>query len=304
MRIGVMGAGAVGCYYGGMLARGGHEVVLVGRPVHVEAMREHGLRMETAAFDERIAVEAATEPEVIAGCDVVLVAVKSADTEAVGEQLRPLLAPGALVLSLQNGIDNADRLAAVLPDQRVEAAVVYVATEMGGPGHVRHHGRGELVVGPGAAPIAGDFEAADIPMTVTASAADVRAALWAKLTANCAWNALSAITDRPYGWLHTVDGVAGPSGVLADVVAECRAVARAEGIDLPPDALAQVESLAGSMPGQRSSTAQDLARGRPTEIAHLNGYVVRRGVELGVPTPVSRLLLTLVAALERRAAEG
>lgn len=92
--------------------------------------------------------------------------------------------------------------------------------------------------------------------------------------------------------------------MLADVVAECRAVARAEGIDLPPDALAQVESLAGSMPGQRSSTAQDLARGRPTEIAHLNGYVVRRGVELGVPTPVSRLLLTLVAALERRAAEG
>lgn len=304
MRVGVMGAGAVGCYYGGMLARAGHEVVLVGRPVHVEAMRADGLRVQTSSFDERVEVEAVTEPAVIAGADVVLVAVKSADTESVGAQLRPLLTPGALVLSLQNGIDNADRLARELPEQCVEPAVVYVATEMAGPGHVRHHGRGELVVGPGAAAIADDFGAADIPVTVTASATQVRAALWAKLTANCAWNALSAITDRPYGWLHAVDGIGGPDGVLADVVAECRAVAHAEGVEVAADALTQVESLAASMPAQRSSTAQDLARGRPTEIAYLNGYVVRRGTELGVPTPVNRLLLTLVTALEAARGEA
>ena len=106
MRIGVMGAGAVGCYYSGMLARGGHEVVLVGRPVHVEAMREHGLRMETAAFDERIAVEAATEPEVIAGCDVVLVAVKSADTDK-GSSIRPV----ARLYRSQIAGDKADSVA-------------------------------------------------------------------------------------------------------------------------------------------------------------------------------------------------
>lgn len=290
-----MGAGAVGCYYGGMLARAGHEVVLVGRPAHVEAMRD-GLRVQTAEFDEWVPVIASTDPRALAGCDVVIVAVKSGDSTAAARQLADHLSEGVIVLSMQNGVDNAGRLAAELPGIAVEPVVVYVATEMARPGHVRHHGRGDLVVGPGAQGIVGAFEAAGVPVTV----GDVRAALWAKLVANCAWNALSAITDRPYGWLIDIDGV--PS-VLADVVAECRAVAAAEGVDLPGDVLAAVTSLSSSMPAQRSSTQQDLARHRPTEIEHLNGYVVRRGEQLGVPAPVNGLLLTLVRALERRGGE-
>lgn len=312
MRVAVVGAGAVGCYYGGMLARGvgpggadrqRHDVILIGRPAHIEAMQADGLRLETASFDEYVAVEASVDPAAVAGAEVVLVAVKSADTEPVARQIGPYLRKGALVLSLQNGVDNADRLARLLPAHRVEPVVVYVATEMVGPGHVRHNGRGELVVGPGAASIEPEFAAAGVPVTVTASTAAVRAALWAKLAANCAWNAMSAIADRPYGWLSEVAGVTGVPGVLSDVVAECRAVAAAEGIDLPAELLKQVASLAQSMPGQRSSTAQDLARGRVTEIAHLNGYVVGRGADLGVPTPANRVLLTLVTALERRSAE-
>lgn len=290
-----MGAGAVGCYYGGMLARAGHEVVLVGRPAHVEAMRA-GLRLQTARFDERVSVRASTDPAALAGSDVVIVAVKSGDSTAAARQLAAHLGDEALVLSMQNGVDNADRLGAELPGRRVEPVVVYVATEMAGPGHVRHHGRGDLVIGPGAAGVVADFEAAGVPVSV----GDVRAALWAKLTANCAWNALSAVTDRPYGWLIEIEGV---PAVLADVVAECRAVAAAEGVRLPSDVLTSVASLAESMPAQRSSTAQDLARHRPTEIEHLNGYVVRRGEQLGVPAPVNALLLTLVRAMERRVGE-
>lgn len=296
MRVGVLGAGAVGCYYGGMLARAGHDVVLVGRPVHVEAMRD-GLRVQTAQFDERVPVRASTDAAALADCDVVIVAVKSGDSTAAGEQLAEHLRADALVMSLQNGVDNADRLAAALGGRRVEPVVVYVATEMAGPGHVRHHGSGDLAVGPGAQSIVADFEAAGVPVVV----GDVRAALWGKLVANCAWNALSAITDRPYGWLAEIDGAA---GVLADVVAECRAVAAADGIELPADLVAGVSSLATSMPAQRSSTAQDLSRGHPTEIEHLNGYVVRRGAELGVPTPLNALLTVLVRALERVRAES
>src|SRR5215207_3665507 len=113
LKVAVMGAGAVGCYYGGMLARAGHEVVLIGRPQHVEAIERNGLRMETKAFDERVRLAASTEASAVRGADLVLFCVKSTDTEAAGAQISPHLTPGALVLTLQNGVDNADRLRTV-----------------------------------------------------------------------------------------------------------------------------------------------------------------------------------------------
>ncbi|MBC7548860.1 MAG: NAD(P)-binding domain-containing protein, partial [Polaromonas sp.] len=148
LTIAVMGAGAVGCYYGGMLARAGHQVVLIARPSHAEAVMQHGLRLQTTTFDEHVSLSASTEVSALQSANLVLFCVKSPDTEATGVLMRPHLAPGALVLCLQNGVDNADRLRPVLPDHTVAAAVVYVATEMAGAGHVRHHGRGELVMEP------------------------------------------------------------------------------------------------------------------------------------------------------------
>src|SRR5690606_29879981 len=114
MNIAVMGAGAVGCYYGGMLARAGHEVTLVGRPQHVEAVRRAGLRLQTQAFDERVPVQASTGAEGVRGAELVLFAVKSPDTEAAGATLAPFLERDAAILTLQNGVDNAERLAATL----------------------------------------------------------------------------------------------------------------------------------------------------------------------------------------------
>jgi 2-dehydropantoate 2-reductase len=135
-RIAVMGAGAVGCYYGFKLARAGHDVVLIGRPQHVEAVERQGLRLETQTFDEHIRVSASTEGSAVQGTQLVLFCVKSIDTESGAAAIKPHLAPDALVLSLQNGVENADRLRALLP-QDVIAAVVYIGTEMAGPGHVR-----------------------------------------------------------------------------------------------------------------------------------------------------------------------
>src|SRR5215211_3960584 len=110
LKVAVMGAGAVGCYYGGMLARAGHDVVLIARPQHVEAIGRDGLRMETRTFDEQVRLRASSEPSAAQGANLVLFCVKSMDTESAGTQLRPYLAPDALVLCLQNGVDNADRL--------------------------------------------------------------------------------------------------------------------------------------------------------------------------------------------------
>jgi 2-dehydropantoate 2-reductase len=294
LQVAVLGAGAVGCFYGGMLARAGHRVTLIGRPQHVQVFEAQGLRMQTLAFDETVKLHASTEASAVAGADLVLFAVKSPDTETAGAQMREHLKPGALVLCLQNGVDNAERLRAVLPGVQVAAAVVYVATEMAGPGHLRHHGRGELVIEPSPASerVAQALAAAGVPTEISDN---VRGALWAKLILNCAYNALSAVGRIPYGELVRQPGV---QDTMRDVVAECRAVAAADGVTLPGDVDAAVRRIAETMPSQYSSTAQDLMRGKPSEIDHLNGHVVRRGEALGVPTPANRVLWAVVKLVE------
>src|SRR5262245_43650468 len=141
--VAVMGAGAVGCYFGGMLARGGHDVTLVARPRHVEAISRDGLRMDTRTFDEYVRLKATSDPAAVTGARLVLCCVKSVDTERAGEQIQPYVGNETVVLCLQNGCDNDQRLRAVLTQPEVAAAVVFVGTEMLGPGHVKHHGSGE-----------------------------------------------------------------------------------------------------------------------------------------------------------------
>lgn len=295
MKIAVMGAGAVGCYYGAMLARAGHEVCLIGRPQHVEAVNARGLILETSQFTEAVRVTASVTASGVADADIVLFCVKSNDTAGAGDEMAPYVKEGATILSLQNGVDNSERLQAVLKRPVVPVAV-YVAADMSAPGHVRHHGRGELIIGPSpaSADIAAAFENAAIPTRVSNA---VTEALWTKLIVNCAYNALSAIAQRPYGRLIQMEGVI---EVMRDVVGECVEVAARSGVSVPADIFATVMGIAASMPNQHSSTAQDLARGKKTEIDHLNGYVVRKAAEFGLSTPANRALLVVIKALESK----
>lgn len=289
MRIAVMGAGAVGCFFGALLHRAGHEVVLIGREGLVQAVRDQGLRLQMQGFDGRLPLLADTSPHAVAGAGLVLFCVKSMDTEAAGEQIQPFLDAGSTVLCLQNGVDNAQRLSATLAREAVPVAV-YVATEMAGPAHVLHNGRCELVLGASAGSVTAMqlLTAAGIPASVTPRVQD---ALWTKLTINCAYNALSALSQLPYGELIGRPGIL---DTIKAVVGECRAVAEALGVQLPASILQDTLAIARSMPGQRSSTAQDLLRGRRTEIDYINGHVAREGERLGVATPVNRLLHSLV----------
>ena len=295
MKIAVMGAGAVGCYYGGMLARAGHAVVLIGRPQHVAAIRDAGLYMETQSFNAHVPIQASTDPGAVQGARLVLCCIKSTDTETAATAMAPYLEADVVLLSLQNGVDNAERLQGVL-QREVVPAVVYVATEMAGPGHVKHHGGGELVIGPSSLgnEMLELFANAAVPVQISGN---VAGALWAKLIVNCAYNALSAITQLPYG--HLVQGV-GVEDVMRDVVQECLAVAEADGISVPGDPWEAVRHIARTMPSQLSSTAQDLARHKLSEIDHLNGYVMGKGKALVIPTPVNRVLHSLVKLLESR----
>ncbi len=295
MEIAVMGAGAVGCYYGGLLARSGHAVTLIGRPVHVEAIQRNGLRLQTADADLRVPLAASTEPNAVRDAEMVLCCVKTADTTAAAAAMAPFLSPNAVIVSLQNGIENPELLRATLPHEVIPAAV-YVATAMVGDGHVRHHGGGQVVIGqsPHGDTVAAAFAAAGVPVEISDN---IEGVLWTKLIVNCAYNALSAITALPYGQLVRHDGV---EQVLRDVVDECLAVATKAGFVPVGDVREGVARIPRIMAEQTSSTAQDLQRGRRSEIDYLNGCIVRKGEALGVPTPANRLLQTLVKILETR----
>lgn len=306
--IAVFGAGAVGCWFGGLLARAGAPVTLIGRSAHVDAIASSGLRLESSHLDERVSVAASTDPAAARGARLVLVAVKGYATEKAGRALAPHLAGDATVLSLQNGVENAARLAATT-GRDAFPAVVWVAASMAGPGVVRHAGRGDLVIGdPAWTSPAGEtrrrtlegiarvFEAAGVRCAVTD---EIEAELWAKLAANCAFNPVSALSRARYGRIG-----ASPGGrrLLKDVVAEVLAVAAAGGVAMGArDVLGTVLKLADSMAEATSSMAQDLAAGRRTEIDDLNGFVARRANELGVPAPINGTLAVLVKLLEERA---
>jgi 2-dehydropantoate 2-reductase len=299
--VAVMGAGAVGCYFGAVLADAGKKVRLIGRQALVDAVTRDGLRLESAKFSKRIRVDATTDPAGVHEAGLVLFAVKSPDTETVAAAIAPHLAPEAVVLSLQNGVDNFERLRARIANA-VVPAVVYVAAEITAPGVVRHNGRGDLVIGAprgqgvsGAliADLAAFLAGAKIPTRVSDN---IEGELWTKLLLNGAYNAISALGRSNYGRLVAMPEV---QQVMREAVAEILALARAKGVRLDlDDPMATVLGLASMMPEQMSSTAQDLARRKPTEIDHLNGYIVRESDALGLPVPVNRTLAALVKLAE------
>jgi 2-dehydropantoate 2-reductase len=301
-KIAVVGAGAVGGYFGGLLARAGAPVVMIGRPAFVEAVKKNGLFLDTLQFQESVRVEASTELNAARGAEVVLFCVKTTDNAATARALSPLLAPGSLVLSFQNGVDNAEQIRAAAGIEALPT-VVYVAASVPEPGRVKHVGRGDLVFGPPnekTERAVALFTRAGVPCRISEN---IEGELWTKLIWNCALNAVSALGRAKYGQI-----AASPDArkVVETAVDEVLAVARAAkihppGLEDPKVAIAGAFKIATQMAEALSSTAQDMNRGKRTEIDSLNGYISRRGAELGVPTPVNHVLYALVKLAEGRA---
>ena len=294
----IVGAGAVGCYFGGMLARVGVPVTLIGRATHIDVIRRDGVFIDRSDFQDYIRVDGSTDIRAVAQGTIVLLCVKTVDTETAAAAIVPHLGAGSLLISFQNGVDNVERIERASGIHAIPA-VVYVAAAMSGPGRVKHSGRGDLVIGDSGRRkdlerVAQLFERARIPCRI---ADDIAAELWTKLVLNCAYNAISAVTQARYGLIAN-----NPTArqVMEELVKEVLDVARAAGIALKDRELVTAAALkfGDTMANATSSTAQDLARGRPTEIDSLNGYISRRGKELGVPTPVNTTLYTLVKLLE------
>ena len=297
-RVAVVGAGAVGGYFGGMLARAGAPVIMIGRAAFVDAVRKNGLLLDTLQFKESVRVEASTELEAVRGAEIVLFCVKTTDTESTARALAPLLSASATVVSLQNGVDNAEKIRAAGIDAL--SAVVYVAASVPAPAHVKHVGRGDLVLGPHTPRterVAALFERAGVTCRISEN---IEGELWTKLIWNCALNAISALGRAKYGQIaKNADALRVVEGVVNEVLAVA-AAARVQlpGVETPQAGLAGALKIATQMSGAISSTGQDLMRGKRTEIDSLNGYISRRGAELGVPTPVNHALYALVRLAE------
>jgi 2-dehydropantoate 2-reductase len=298
-KVAVVGAGAVGGYFGGMLARAGLPVTMIGRTAFVEAVQRSGLRIDSYQFQDTVHPRASTELSAAADADVVLFCVKTTDTASVAKKLSTVRQPASLVVSMQNGVNNAEEIRTASGIDALPA-VVYVAASVPAPGSVKHLGRGDLVVGPQTdrtERIAALFKGAKVPCRISDN---IEGELWTKLIWNCALNAISALGRVTYGEIIASEDA---KKLVEAAVYETLSVARAKGIrppglEDPKAAIAGSFKIAEQMSGTRSSTAQDLARGKHTEISSLNGYVARLGEQLGVSTPVNHALYTLVKLYE------
>ena len=318
MRIGIVGAGAIGCVVGGLLTQAGHDVTLIDQwPEHVETLKRQGLRLSGTCGDHLIAVQALHLHEVqrvVTPFDAVFVAVKSYDTEwATALGVAHLARPQGVVVDFQNGINDA-RVAAVAGRERTLGCIILIAAGMYEAGHAMRTDRGSagFKIGeldgrdtPRARALAGVLSVV-APTTVTPNLWGER---WSKLALNCMANPIAGLSGLGTAELRIEPG---PRRLAVHLAAEVIGVGRARGFEVEPiwgiaaqrfvDAaagrgLAEVEADisrdANSRIGGRPSLLQDVMRGRRTEIEHLNGYVVAEGRKAGVATPINEAVVEL-----------
>ena len=302
-RVLVMGTGALGAFYGGRLAQAGIDVVFVARGATLAALRSDGLVIESARGVERVApVRAVATPAEAGPCSVVLVCVKSYDTDAAIAALRPVVGSDTIVLSLQHGIENEERLAAGLGLPPLLAGMTQIGAELVAPGVVRVDSGGRIVFGeldgratPRADRLAALFAGAGIDHRV---ARRIAVMLWDKLAWNAAFNAVTAVTRRTVGEvLADPDGSALVRAAMLEVVA----VAQASGVPLAAEKVDEaLRHSAAELGMLKTSMLQDRLRGRRLEYDALNGAVLRAAARHRVPAPVNRVLHALLAVIDAR----
>jgi 2-dehydropantoate 2-reductase len=289
MRIIIMGTGGIGGYFGAKLARAGEDVTFLARGAHLAAMQSQGLTIESKVDGTwTIPVKAVAALAGEAPADIVLFCVKSYDTDAAIETIRPVVGPETGVMSLQNGIGNEEKLTAAFGADRVIGAISYIFANIARPGVIAHHQWAKIVFGEwdrqprdrcdrflGACQAAG-IEAAHSP--------DARKTLWEKYVFLTAMAGTTALARQPAGTIQTSPEV---QALFLGQLDELLALAKAEGIGLDADMKDRCRSfLAGLAPGNYSSLYLDLAQGNRLELDALHGYAVRLGQRLAVPTPM------------------
>ncbi len=291
-----MGAGAVGGYFGGLLARGGADVTFIARGKHLDALRAKGLTVKSIKGDFSISVQATDDPKGVGPVDLILFCVKSYDTERAMRQALPMVGKEAVVLSLQNGIDNEEEIAGIVGKEKVLAGVAYIGSSVPEPGVILHEAEGKIAFGEldgglseRILKLEAFFDQCGLPAEVSP---DIRKALWTKLAWNAPFNAINAlvggtvkaIVENP----HTLE-------LVRLVTAEVVAVANASGIPLALEEVWERNLRFSRRSDIKTSMLQDLEAGRPLEHEALNGIIVKKGAGLGIPTPHNFALYALLS---------
>jgi 2-dehydropantoate 2-reductase len=290
MRIAILGAGGVGGYYGGLLACRGHDVAFIARGPHLAALREQGLHVESVHGDFALRPTLATDdPGEIGPVDLVLVAVKSYDLNTAAEAARPLVGPGTTVLPLLNGLDAAQRLAAVLGEGPVLAGLTHISSSLVAPGLVREiskvrsitFGERDGAVSPRARRVQETLASSGIEVILSDQ---IEVALWDKFLFIASISGVCCLARQPLGG---VLGTAETRQLYVEALREVEAVARAQEVALARGVVQRTLALTdGFAPETRPSMLVDLEAGKRIELEALNGAVVRHGRSVGVPTPV------------------
>ncbi len=287
MKIAVMGVGGVGGYFGSRVASAGAEVSLISRGANLEALRRDGLTIVSGGRSESFRLAATDDPAEIGLVDLVLFCVKSYDTETAAAQLAPLIGEETAVLSLQNGIDNEERIAAVVGAEHVLGGAAYILAALESPGVVRSGSArivvGELRPGPPSERVNALVELARAGGVTAEAVVDVRVAKWEKYVLLVAFSSVSAGTQLPLG---DIKGAPAATAMLRAIMSEAWTVGRALGVPLGDDLVdRQLERVLSQADSEGTSLRHDLLNGRRMEVEALQGTLARLGRETGIPTP-------------------
>lgn len=305
MRFAILGSGAVGGYFGAKLANSGQDVVFLARGAHLEAIRANGLQVRSPMLgDFLVRAPAENDPARVGHVDVVVLAVKAYDNDTALPMLRPLVAPETVVLTLQNGVDSVDGVAAVVGEERVLAGTTYVATALEAPGLIVQTGVHRSIIfgeafGARTAvtrrvqAIADVLTPADVEVTTVA---DGRVPIWDKFVYLAPFAGFTGASRLPIGEVWTVPHV---REMFFAAAREIAAIAAAEGVRISSDRFATLQQYMDRIPpSTRSSLLIDLEFGKRIEVEALQGAAVRRAQKHGIPTPIMSTLYALLKPWE------
>jgi 2-dehydropantoate 2-reductase len=302
MKIAVVGAGAMGSLFGALLAEGGHEVWLYTVwQDHINAVKKNGLKIEFEGKTRYVRLNAVGDPLQIGESELVLIFVKSTQTRSAAESAALLSGSNGLVMTLQNGMGNADTIAEYISPNRILAGTTAHGATMLEAGSIRHAGTGPTTIGMwagGANEFKSARQIADLLCRVEikcAAVEDVRPVIWEKLLVNVGINAITALTGIKNGQLLDLDLT---QELSRAAVEEAASVARCRGIKIRENPAAHVFQVAAATAANRSSMGQDVDQHRPTEINVINGFVAREAQKMGIEAPVNRTLTALIRTME------
>jgi 2-dehydropantoate 2-reductase len=302
MRVAVMGAGAVGAYFGAKLSASGHNVAFLARGAHLDALRREGLRVDSPGGNLRIQNALFTnDPGKVAAVDLILFCVKSYDTDAAVGTLAPMMGSATTILSLQNGVDNADKIAARWGEKRTLAGVVYLGSQLAGPGTIKHSAGGRIVFGELDGSVRDTTQsmeraltAAQIPCEISKN---VRKAQWRKLLWNAPFCAISCLTRTTVKEIIESESL---RNLTVDCMNEVRDAARTQNVDLEPELLDETLNFSKTLGDFKPSMLQDLEARKPLEYEAFNRIVVTQLRQAGKAAPVNQVFCGTLEYLDKK----